>query len=73
LTLLRPKIEELEVRENEVLHKPTRAKWTAHPGIAEPHLYEAGKLRDVLGSGDHYQGYEVTEMARQLLRERLAK
>jgi hypothetical protein len=57
LALLRPKIEEFAVGQNEVIHKPTDAKWTAHPGIGEPHLYETGKLRDVLGSGDHYQLY----------------
>ena len=70
--LLKPKIEEFEVGENEVIHKPTGAKWTAHPGVGEPHLYETGKLRDVLSDGDHYQVDEVTEMARRLLRERLA-
>ena len=73
LALLRPKIEEFEVGENEVLHKPTGAKWIERPGIGEPHLYETDKLRDVLGSGDHYQVHEVTEMERRLLRERLAK
>jgi len=35
-------------------------------------LYETGKLRDALGSGDHYQVREVAEMARRLS-ERLPK
>ncbi len=70
---LSPKIEEFEVGENEALHKPTGAKWTAHPAIGEPHLYERGKLGDVLNSGDQYRVFEITEMARQLLRERSAK
>jgi hypothetical protein len=31
-----PKLEEFEVRENEVIHKPTNATWTAYPGRLEP-------------------------------------
>ena len=73
LAHLSPKIEEFEVGENEALHKPTGTKWTAHPGIGEPHLYEQGKLGAVLDSGDQYRVFEVTEMARRLLSERLAK
>jgi hypothetical protein len=67
---VRPREEEFEVRENEVVHKPTNATWTAYPGEAQPHLYRQSMLGSVLKNGDDYREDEVTQMALKLLAER---
>lgn len=68
-----PTREEFEVKENEVVHKPTNATWTAYPGRAEPHLFRQSMLGSVLANGDDYREHEVTAIALQLLKERLAE
>jgi hypothetical protein len=65
-----PKLEEFEVRENEVIHKPTNATWTAYPGRPEPRSYRRSMLGSVLPNGDDYREHEVTAMAIKLLAER---
>jgi hypothetical protein len=70
---VRPAREEFEIKENEVLHKPTNATWTAYPGVGEPHLFRRSMLGSVLQNGDDYREDEVTAMARTLLAERLKK
>jgi hypothetical protein len=67
---VKPTLEEFEVRGNEVIHAPTNATWTAHPGVAEPHLYRRSMLGSVLPNGDDYREHEVTAMALKLLAER---
>ena len=66
-----PTVDEFEVSENEVLHKPTNATWTAYPGQAEPHLYRPSMLGSVLPSGDDYREDDVTTIALRLLRDQL--
>ena len=67
-----PRLEEFEVSENEVVHTPTNATWTAYPGKPEPHLYQPSMLGSVLPNGDDYREHEVTAMARKLLADRLS-
>jgi hypothetical protein len=67
---VRPKLEEFEISENEVVHKPTKATWTAYAGRPEPHLYRQSMLGSVLPNGDDYREDEVTAMALKLLAER---
>jgi hypothetical protein len=69
----RPTTEEFELDENEVVHTPTNATWTAYPGRPEPHIQRRSMLGSVLPNGDDYREDEVTEMALRLLRERLDK
>ena len=68
---VRPTRDQFEVRENEVIHKPTGAVWMASPGDPEPSHHRQAQLGSVLPNGDDYRTHEVAEMARQLLRERL--
>lgn len=68
-----PRIEEFELKENRVVHKPTNATWTAYPGRPEPHLYRPSMLGSVLPNGDDYREGEVTKIALRLLAERLKK
>ena len=68
-----PAREEFDVRENEVVHRPTNATWTADPGVAYHKLYRQSMLGSVLPNGDDYREDEVAKIALQLLRERLAK
>lgn len=70
---VKPVLEEFEIGENEVIHKPTNATWTAHPGMAEPHLFRRSSLGSVLANGDDYREDEVTIIAIRLLAERLNK
>jgi hypothetical protein len=70
---VRPKREEFDVSENEVVHKPTNATWTAYSGRPEPHPCRPSMLGSVLPNGDDYRENEVTEMALRLLAERLTK
>jgi hypothetical protein len=67
---VKPSLEEFELSENEVVHTPTNATWTAYPGRPEPHLYRASMLGSVLPNGDDYREDEVTAIALKLLAER---
>ncbi len=67
-----PTPEEFEVKENSVVHKPTGATWRAYPGRPEPSHYTRSMLGSVLPNGDDYREHEVTVIALQLLKERLA-
>ena len=68
---VKPAIEQFEVKDNEVIHTPTNATWTAYAGHPEPHLYRRSSLGSVLQNGDDYREDEVTEMAKKLLADRL--
>jgi hypothetical protein len=68
-----PSLEEFEVTENKVLHKPTNATWIAHDGDPEPSSYRPSMLGSVLPNGDDYRDHEVKQIALRLLRERLNK
>ena len=62
---------QFEVRENEVVHKPTRARFTAYPGIAGPHLMNQSHADERLPSGEDYRLSDIRLIAEQLLAERL--
>jgi hypothetical protein len=47
-----PTREEFEVKEDEVVHTPTKATWIAYSGQAEPHLFRQSMLGSVLANGD---------------------
>ena len=68
-----PSHQEFLVLENEVIHKPTDASWSAYPGQAEPFLFRRSMLGSVLPNGDDYREHEVVEMALDLLKHRLKK
>jgi hypothetical protein len=70
---VRPSHQEFKMLENEVIHKPTNASWTAYPGQAEPFLFRRSMLGSVLPNGDDYREQEVVKMALDLLKERLKK
>jgi hypothetical protein len=67
---VKPTLEEFEVKENEVIHTPTDATYTAYPGEATPHMITPGMLGSVLPNGDDYWEHEVAEIALKLLAER---
>jgi hypothetical protein len=52
------------------MHRPTNARWTAHPGDPLLHLQNPGMLGSVLPSGDEYREEDVLRIALKLLRER---
>jgi len=70
---VRPSHQEFEVTETQVTHKPTNATWFAYAGDPIHHFMKRGMLGSVLPNGDDYREDEVTEMAYDLLRERLKK
>jgi hypothetical protein len=65
-----PMREEFEIKENEVMHRPTNASWSAYPGKPEPSTYRRSMLGGVLPNGDDYREDEVTAMALSLLASR---
>ena len=68
-----PSESEFEVEENEVVHKPTGASWSAYPGRPEPANYRPSLLGSVLRNGDDYREHEVEAIALRLLRDRPLK
>ncbi|WFU39873.1 hypothetical protein QA640_36980 [Bradyrhizobium sp. CB82] len=58
------------VEENEVIHAPTNARWTAYPGRPVPANYSAGMLGSVLPNGDEYWREDVEPIALKFLAER---
>ena len=66
----KPTREQFEVGENEVVHRPTYATWTAYPGRPEAKSYRRGMLGSKLSDSDDYDEDEVTTMALQLLAAR---
>jgi hypothetical protein len=65
--LVKPTHAEFEMKENEVVHKPTNATWTAYPGSPEAKSYRPSMLGSVLPNGDGYREDEVKAMALRLL------
>lgn len=65
--------EELEVRENTVIHIPTNARWTAYPGAAEAHLYTPSRQGSVVSNRDDCREHEVVSIAHKLMRECLGR
>jgi len=59
--------DQFRVEENEVIHLPTNARWTAYPGRPEPHLYSQGRVGSVLSSGEDYWREDVEPIAVKLL------
>jgi hypothetical protein len=64
------RIDEFELRDDEVTRRPTNARWTAYPGDPVPHLQNPGALGCVLPSGDEYREDDVLQIALKLLRDR---
>ena len=62
--------DQFRVEEDEVIHLPTNARWTAHPGRREPHLYSLGMVGSVLHNGDDYWREDVEPIAIKLLATR---
>ncbi len=62
--------DQFEVSGDQVVHLPTRAKWTAYPGQREPHIKNLGRLGGVLPNGDDFRVDEVERVALKLLAER---
>jgi hypothetical protein len=65
-----PSLDEFEVQENEVIHKPTNARFTAYPGIPHLHSFNRSRLGDILPNGDDYEIGAVQRIAEQLLARR---
>ena len=62
--------DEFEVRENEVIHRPTNARWWAYPGNALLAGFNHGRLGNVLPDGNDYRVEEANRIAVQLLATR---
>jgi hypothetical protein len=62
--------QQFEIRENEVVHTPTGACFTAYPGEKEPYRVNWGMSGSLLQNGEDYRQADVSMMARQLLAER---
>jgi hypothetical protein len=67
---VRPTRAEFEIGQNEVVHMPTNATWTAYPGRAEAKSFRPSRLGTVLPSGADYDVDEVKALAMKLLAER---
>jgi hypothetical protein len=63
--------EQFEVKENEVVHKPTGASFIAFPGHAEPYFVDRGRCGSVLPNGDNFSQAAVQDMAVRIIRARL--
>jgi hypothetical protein len=70
MTRTRVTDDQFEIEDNEVVHLPTGARWTAYPGRAEPHLYSAGMIGSVLPNGEDYRLDDVQPIALRLLATR---
>ncbi|MDA9506137.1 hypothetical protein XI09_16150 [Bradyrhizobium sp. CCBAU 11386] len=62
--------DQFQVKENEVIHLPTDARWTACAGRPEPHLYSQGMVGSVLPNGEDYRREDVEPIAIKLLAAR---
>lgn len=62
--------DQFEIRENEVIHRPTNARWSAYPGRPEANIRSLGMLGSVLPNGDDYRQDEVERVALRLLAAR---
>ena len=64
------KLDDFEVRENEVIHKPTGARVSAHPGREEPVRVNWGRAGEVLDNGAKYDRDDIMRVAKELLAKR---
>lgn len=62
--------DQFKVEENDVIHVPTNARWTAYPGRAEPHLYSPGMMGSRLPTGEDYRREDAEPIAIKLLASR---
>jgi hypothetical protein len=60
--------EQFEVKENEVVHKPTGALFIAFPGDAKPYFVDWGQCGSVLPNGDNFSQAAVQDMAVRIIR-----
>jgi hypothetical protein len=60
------KIEQFEVNDTGITHKPTGYNFTPYPGNPTSGHVNKGRLGDKLPNGEDYRPDEVEEMARQL-------
>jgi hypothetical protein len=65
-----PTREEYEVVGDQVIHKPTKATWSALPGQREPYAFRRHMLGSLVADDDYWEG-EVAALARKLLAGRL--
>lgn len=70
MTRTRVTEDQFKVEENEVIHLPTNARWTAYPGRPEPAHHSPGMLGSVLPNGDDYRPDDVHPIAIRLLAAR---
>lgn len=63
---------DFEIRENEVIHKPTGARFSAYPGSKEVKSMNWGRAGDVLESGADYDRDDILRCAQEFLANRTA-
>jgi hypothetical protein len=63
--------DQFEVRQNEVIHKPTGATFGAHPNDARVRDIDSGLAGKELANGSCYSLADIERVAAQLLAERL--
>ena len=59
-------IEQFEIRDNSITHKPTGWRFTAYQDSPTDGTVIRGRLGDKLEAGDDFRPHEVEEMARRL-------
>jgi hypothetical protein len=59
-------IEQFEIRDNSITHKPTGWRFTAYQDSATDGTVIRGRLGDELETGEDFRPHEVEEMARRL-------
>lgn len=65
-TSRKPERHEYEFVEYGIVHRPTKAKFSHHPGRTDIHMANYGHAGDVLLTGNDYDRDEVREMAQKL-------
>lgn len=64
------KRDDFEIRDNEVVHKPTGARFSAYPGSKATKSVNWGRADEVLESGANYDRDEILRCAEELLSKR---
>lgn len=64
------KLNDFDVLENEVVHKPTGARFYAYPGDAEMKSHNWGRAGEVLESGADFDRDDIMRCAKELLAKR---
>jgi hypothetical protein len=64
------KLNDFEIRKDEVVHKPTGARFRAYPGSKEVKSMNWGRAGEVLESGADYERDDIYRCAKELLKNR---